>query len=195
MGPCCQATAATGCRGFGLYWGRVVSQNAKGHILGHVKVCNRASICHCTRHCRHRRGHHVTVLSTVMCPCCALHGIGASPLEPVQLLCLQQASGSGAHVVCRCCMQDIGLDPRRPDTRVYGTSLAQPWHTDASDIVGAQVMCRVYSSWEVPHCSCSPLAWCVVPQPMLLVMFSCTPLVIPVQLKDELVMSWACHRF
>ncbi len=24
--------------GFGLYWGRVVSQNAKGHIVGHVKV-------------------------------------------------------------------------------------------------------------------------------------------------------------
>ncbi len=24
--------------GFGLYWGKAVSQNAKGHILGHVKV-------------------------------------------------------------------------------------------------------------------------------------------------------------
>jgi hypothetical protein len=34
-------------------------------------------------------------------------------------------------------LQDIGMDPRRPDTRVYGTSLAQPWHTDSSDIVGA----------------------------------------------------------
>ena len=36
----------------------------------------------------------------------------------------------------RCRLQDIGMDPRRPDTRVYGTSLAQPWHTDSSDIVG-----------------------------------------------------------
>lgn len=33
-------------------------------------------------------------------------------------------------------LQDIGYAPKVPDTRVYATALAQPWHTDASDIVG-----------------------------------------------------------
>ena len=45
-------------------------------------------------------------------------------------------SSSCCGVILGCRMQDIGMDPRRPDTRVYGTSLAQPWHTDSSDIVG-----------------------------------------------------------
>lgn len=30
--------ASLHCRGLGQYWGRVVSQNAYGHILGHVKA-------------------------------------------------------------------------------------------------------------------------------------------------------------
>ena len=33
--------------------------------------------------------------------------------------------------------QDIGHNPRKPDTRVYATSLGQPFHTDSSDMVGA----------------------------------------------------------
>ena len=35
--------------------------------------------------------------------------------------------------------QDIGHNPRKPDTRVYATSLGQPFHTDSSDVVGALV--------------------------------------------------------
>lgn len=26
--------------GFGLYWGKAVSQNKKGHLIGHIKVGN-----------------------------------------------------------------------------------------------------------------------------------------------------------
>lgn len=50
-------------------------------------------------------------------------------------------------------MQDIGHDPKRPDTRVYATALAQPWHTDAADIVGAlhSVLRTTF------HSSCSTL--------------------------------------
>ncbi len=25
--------------GFGLYWGKALSQNKKGHLIGHIKVC------------------------------------------------------------------------------------------------------------------------------------------------------------
>ena len=47
--------------GMGLYWGHAVSQNAKGHLIGHVKVGQQLSptSCHClllwvspkTHHC------------------------------------------------------------------------------------------------------------------------------------------------
>ena len=35
---CSQLESVLAYWGFGLYWGKAVSQNAKGHILGHVKV-------------------------------------------------------------------------------------------------------------------------------------------------------------
>ena len=39
--------------GMGLYWGRALSQNKKGHLLGHVKVgvlsCHRLT-CICASH-------------------------------------------------------------------------------------------------------------------------------------------------
>eukprot|EP00884_Botryococcus_braunii_P012120 jgi/Botrbrau1/20909/Bobra.0135s0040.1 len=54
--------------GMALYWGNVLSQNAKGHIVGHVK--------------------------------------------------------------------NIGHDVRNPKTRIYATTLAQPFHIDPADIVG-----------------------------------------------------------
>lgn len=54
--------------GMGLYWGTAVTQNKKGHLIGHVK--------------------------------------------------------------------DIGFDIKNPETRIYGTALAQPYHTDISDVVG-----------------------------------------------------------
>lgn len=31
--------------------------------------------------------------------------------------------------------QDIGHDPRKPDTRLYATHEPQPYHNDAEDIV------------------------------------------------------------
>ena len=43
-----------------------------------------------------------------------------------------------------CVTQDIGHDPKNPITRVYATSLGQPWHTDASDIVGALPCSQIY---------------------------------------------------
>ena len=33
-------------------------------------------------------------------------------------------------------LQDIGHDPKNPNTRLYATSAAQPYHNDAEDIVG-----------------------------------------------------------
>ncbi|GAB4822232.1 hypothetical protein N2152v2_009278 [Parachlorella kessleri] len=53
--------------GLGLYWGRAVSNNKQGHLIGHIK--------------------------------------------------------------------DIGHDPKNPNTRLYATSAAQPYHNDAEDIV------------------------------------------------------------
>lgn len=34
--------------GFGLYWGKAVSQNKKGHLIGHIKVCITALQHDCT---------------------------------------------------------------------------------------------------------------------------------------------------
>lgn len=34
---------------------------------------------------------------------------------------------------------DLGTDPSKPETRIYTTSIAQPYHTDSADIVG--LMC------------------------------------------------------
>lgn len=53
--------------GFGLYWGKAVSQNKKGHLIGHIK--------------------------------------------------------------------DLNHDPANPNTRLYATHEAQPYHNDSSDIV------------------------------------------------------------
>ena len=33
-------------------------------------------------------------------------------------------------------VKDIGADPSRPETRLYATAAAQPYHTDSADIVG-----------------------------------------------------------
>lgn len=54
--------------GLGLYWGKALPQNKKGHLVGHIK--------------------------------------------------------------------DLGLDPANPQTRLYATHAAQPYHNDASDVVG-----------------------------------------------------------
>jgi len=62
------AQSAAAYFGMGTYIGDAVSQNAKGHVLGHVK--------------------------------------------------------------------DIGGDPHDPKTRIYTTSLAQPYHVDSCDVVG-----------------------------------------------------------
>ena len=35
-------------------------------------------------------------------------------------------------------VKDIGGDPARPETRLYTTSAAQPYHTDSADIVSTQ---------------------------------------------------------
>jgi hypothetical protein len=43
--------------GMGLYWGKAVSQNKKGHLLGHVKV--RAALESPTAHCRPAKGAHM----------------------------------------------------------------------------------------------------------------------------------------
>ena len=32
-------------------------------------------------------------------------------------------------------IKDIGRDPAHPETRIYQTSAAQPWHTDATHLV------------------------------------------------------------
>lgn len=36
-------------------------------------------------------------------------------------------------------VRDLGNDPRKPETRIYTTSAAQPYHTDSADVVG--LMC------------------------------------------------------
>ena len=41
--------------------------------------------------------------------------------------------------LCRLCLymlQDLNHDPANPNTRLYATHEAQPYHNDASDIVG-----------------------------------------------------------
>ena len=44
-------------------------------------------------------------------------------------------------------IKDIKGDPADPLTRIYTTSLAQPYHSDVSDIVGASlVACAVSAS-------------------------------------------------
>jgi hypothetical protein len=37
--------------------------------------------------------------------------------------------------------QDIGHDPKNPNTRLYATSVAQPYHNDAEDLVGELLGC------------------------------------------------------
>lgn len=35
-------------------------------------------------------------------------------------------------------MKDIGGDPLKPETRLYTTNVAQPYHTDSADVVSRQ---------------------------------------------------------
>ena len=46
-------------------------------------------------------------------------------------------------------VKDIGGDPAKPETRLYTTSAAQPYHTDSCDIVR-----RPCESVRIPHESC-----------------------------------------
>ena len=39
-------------------------------------------------------------------------------------------------------MQDINGNPLEPSTRIYTTSIAQPFHCDVSDIVGKFLVAR-----------------------------------------------------
>ena len=125
--------------------GRVVSQNAKGHILGHVKVCRRLRGLVVLPQLQVQQ---MLVVGSIMQP--GSRVVQYHLVTPAQQLrififagfsnALTQAAVSCFSlcwvVISGCQLQDIGMDPRRPDTRVYGTSLAQPWHTDSSDIVG-----------------------------------------------------------
>ena len=43
---------------------------------------------------------------------------------------------------------DIGADPSRPETRIYTTSIAQPYHTDSADLVGLMCLRPAHSGGE-----------------------------------------------
>lgn len=44
-----------------------------------------------------------------------------------------RANNKKGHLVGH--IKDIGHDPKNPETRLYATTAAQPWHNDAADLV------------------------------------------------------------
>ncbi len=50
-----------------------------------------------------------------------------------------RANNKKGHLVGH--IKDIGHDPKNPETRLYATTAAQPWHNDAADLV-SEFLCR-----------------------------------------------------
>lgn len=56
-------------------------------------------------------------------------------------------------------LQDLDHDPSNPNTRLYATHAAQPYHNDASDIVGKLLLSRFCGApfdWLKNHCLMDP---------------------------------------
>lgn len=106
--------------GMGTYWGNARPNNKKGHLIGHIKVprhrssppSNSARVGCSLSDGREGYG-------TLICLVCGRPS--AAPLCTDKRLLLPQ---------------DIGADPNHPDTRLYATHEAQPWHNDNADMVG-----------------------------------------------------------
>lgn len=59
--------------------------------------------------------------------------------------------------------QDLNHDPANPNTRLYATHEAQPYHNDASDIVGEWPACEAHLLPCVNHANlCMGIAHCAV---------------------------------
>jgi hypothetical protein len=52
-------------------------------------------------------------------------------------------------------VKDVGGDPARPETRLYTTSVAQPYHTDSADLVGLLCLAQAASGGD-SHVASSP---------------------------------------
>lgn len=63
-----------------------------------------------------------------------------------------RANNKKGHLVGH--IKDIGHDPKNPETRLYATTAAQPWHNDAADLVSESLRqsCLPLTSWELEIC-------------------------------------------
>lgn len=67
-------------------------------------------------------------------------------------LCLKTPNITCPHPPCPCNQQDVGVDPeaQNPNTRIYMTRAAQPWHVDSCDVVALLCLAeaQVGFGWE-----------------------------------------------
>lgn len=98
--------------GIGTHLGRAVSQNGKGHVLGHVKSLDRGDLETPTN-----RGYQTGAGLPWHCDSC----------DVVALLCLQPAKSGGTSVIASSVSIYNTLVARRPD---LARALAEPWYRD-----------------------------------------------------------------
>ena len=97
----------------GLYWGNARSNNAAGHLVGHIKV-GKPALVHAWNRSSPR----------------------AVPARPRVHPPTHPSNPSFPHEPTRPCLQDIGQDPNKPETRLYATNAPQPIHNDGpADVV------------------------------------------------------------
>jgi hypothetical protein len=120
----------------GLHWGKAVSNNKKGHLVGHIKA---------------RLNPH---------PPARRPGAPARRSQPRLRHNLLPPHNLRLRLGLRLTLtrhpplalprsQDIGHDPAKPETRLYATNAPQPYHNDAADVV-SEPCC--------PPC-CPPTGW------------------------------------
>jgi len=112
--------------------GDVKSQNAKGHIVGHVKCAPGPARpgAPCRGHAPPRGNECGARRSVRRAPDAEHDGAWSNPILPCPNL-FKRMRGGGARAI-----RNIGHSIASSDTRVYATQLAQPMHTDSADVVG-----------------------------------------------------------
>lgn len=116
----------------GLYWGQVRSINKQGHLLGHIKVRRVAGQLGARDGSGRQREPRPVPQGP---PWFALLSPSARS-ERLQQPCRWYGLACSSCMLLSqpgpqpppCPLQDIGLDPNRPETRLYATSAAQPIH-------------------------------------------------------------------
>ena len=150
--------------GFGVYWGKAVSQNKKGHLIGHIKVyimvlwrlhscvkVGKLVLC----------ALHLLVCQVGNLVLCALHLLlclsGWSHQGQASSVLLPDMYSRKPDMSCKVVplLQDLNHDPCNPDTRLYATHAAQPYHNDASDIVG-KLLLNLLTRLNRSFCNVSP---------------------------------------